>query len=308
MLDPRGIYEIDEQAVAELLGAPGERGTGPVLVHVLNGFIDAGGVGEVVREHLLEHAEPRRLVTFDVDQLLDYRSKRASMTFESSRWSAYDEPALAIDHLRNAEGTGYLVLHGPEPDLQWERFVAAVQQVVELLGVSLVATVHGVPMAVPHTRPSSLTVHATRGELVGSHPSWFGRAEVPASAAALLEYRLGQAGHDAVGYAVHVPHYVAQTAYAPAALHALRMLQGATGLELASEELEAAAHETTEEVARQVAESDDLRSLVRGLEQQYDAFARSFGATSLLADDAPLPTADELGAEFERFLAQRSDD
>lgn len=302
------MYEIDRDAVAAVLGTDPAEGTGPVLVHLLRGFIDAGSVGTLVRDHLLETFEATRLVTFDVDQLLDYRSKRATMVFDSSRWVSYDDPELAIDYLKDAEGTGFLVLHGPEPDLQWERFVAAVTQVVDELGVSLVATAHGVPMAVPHTRPSSATVHATRSDLVGAHPSWFGRAEVPASAAALLELRLGEGGHDAVGFAVHVPHYVAQADYVPAAVHALRMLQGATGLELGSEALTPGAHETIEEVARLVADSDELRVLVGGLEQQYDSFARSLGATSLLADDTQLPTADEIGEELERFLAQHSDD
>jgi hypothetical protein len=308
VLDPRDIYEIDREAVAETLGPDAGVGTGPVLVHVLRGFIDAGGVGEVVREHLEERFTARRLVTFDVDQLLDYRSKRATMTFDASRWAAYDEPELAIDHLTDTEGTGFLVLSGPEPDLQWERFVAAVTQIVEELGVSLVATAHGVPMAVPHTRPSTATVHATRTELVGSHPSWFGRAEVPASAAALLELRLGEHGHDAVGFAVHVPHYVAQSPYAPAALHALRMLQGTTGLDLDAEAFSERATDALEEVGRLVSGSDELTALVRGLEQQYDAFARSLGAASLLADETQLPTADEIGDELERFLAQHSGD
>jgi hypothetical protein len=278
------------------------------MVHVLRGFVDAGGVGELVREHLADRFEARRLVTFDVDQLLDYRSKRASMTFDSSRWTAYDEPTLAIDHLRDTEGTGFLVLHGPEPDLQWERFVAAVAQVVDDLGVSLAVTAHGIPMAVPHTRPVSATVHATRAELTGSSPSWFGRAEVPASASALLELRLGELGRDAVGFAEHVPHYVAQAPYLPAAVHALGMVQGATGLALDQPGLAAGEREALDEVGTAVAASDELTALVRGLEQQYDSFTRSTGVPSLLADESDLPTADEIGAEFEQFLAQHRDD
>ncbi|WP_100348412.1 proteasome assembly chaperone family protein [Luteimicrobium subarcticum] len=300
-LDPRGIYEIDRATVAEELGrAPG---TGPVLVHLLDGFVDAGGVGRRVREHLLEHGG-RRVATFDVDQLLDYRSKRSTMTFDASRWADYDEPVLAIDLLHDAEGSPFLVLHGAEPDLQWERFVAAVTQVVDELRVSLVATVHGIPMAVPHTRAATATVHGTSDALVGAAPAWFGRAEVPASASALLEYRLGRSGHDAIGHAVHVPHYAAQTPYAPGAMHGLTLLEGATGLDLWSGEVSEESQEALAEVARQVAGSDELTALVEGLERQYDAFAQS-EARSLLAQEERLPSADELGAELERFLAQQ---
>lgn len=308
MLDPHDLYDLDADAVLDTLGEPAPRGSGPVLVHLLDGFIDAGGVGRLTREHLLEQFDATRLVTFDADQLLDYRSKRSLMTFENGRWSSYSAPSIVVDHLRDAEGASFLLLHGAEPDLQWDRFVAAVDQVEERLGVSLTATVHGIPMAVPHTRPASATAHGTRSELVGVPQPWFGRAEVPASAAALLEYRLGEAGHDAVGFAVHVPHYLTQTPYPTSAMHGLRLLQGATGLDLGADRIEAAAHEATAEVGRQVGESEELRELVGGLEQQFDAFTRSIGQGSLLAQDVELPTADEIGAELERFLAQHSDD
>ena len=44
--------------------------------------------------------------------------------------------------------------------------------------------------------------------------------------------------------------------------------------------------------------------MVQALEQQYDAFVSATGR-GLLAQSAPLPTADELGAQFEAFLADR---
>jgi hypothetical protein len=44
--------------------------------------------------------------------------------------------------------------------------------------------------------------------------------------------------------------------------------------------------------------------VVEALEQQYDAFTA--GRENLLGGEAePMPTAEELGAEFERFLAEQ---
>jgi hypothetical protein len=307
MLDPREIYELDEDAVGRLWPTAPDPGAGPVLLHAVSGFVDAGSAGELAVDHLLAGGEVTRLVTFDLDQLLDYRSKRATMTFSTDRWSGYDAPRLVVDHVRDAEGTGFLLLHGAEPDLQWERVVAALRQVVERLGVSLTVGIHGIPMGIPHTRPLSVTAHATRPELVAEHTSWFGTVKVPASLAALLELRLGRAGHDAVGYTVHVPHYLAQSSYPPAAVVALEHVQRLTGLDLATADLGEAAQDATAEVERQVRESEEVAAVVRALEEQYDAFARAVGRTSLLAESAPIPTAEELGAEFERFLAQQGD-
>lgn len=315
MLDPRGIYEVDEAAVARVLpavaGTHGEdalRATGPVLLHSLRGFVDAGAAGEVAVEHLLEQFDVTRLVTFDVDQLLDYRSKRATMVFDADRWASYDEPFLAIDHLRDAEGTGFLLLHGMEPDLQWERVVVALKDLVKRFDVSLVVGLQGIPMGIPHTRPLSVTAHATRRDLIEDHTSWFGTVKVPASLAALLELRLGESGYDALGFTVHVPHYLAQSPFPPAAVVALEHVQRSTGLDLRVAALATSAQDAVVEVERQMAESEEITAVVRALEQQYDAFAQSVGRTSLLAESAPIPTADELGAEFERFLAQQAGD
>lgn len=312
MLDPQSIYEVDEAAVERVLPHQGPdaapTGTGPVLLHALDGFVDAGSAGEIAVEHVTEELTTTRLVTFDVDQLLDYRSKRVGMTFDADRWSAYDEPYLAIDHVADREGTGFLLLHGSEPDLQWERVVAAVKGLVERFDVSLTVGFHGIPMGVPHTRPLSLTAHGTRPGLVEDYTSFFGTVRVPGSLAALLEYRLGEAGHDAIGFTVHVPHYLAQSRYAPAAVVALRHVERATGLDLATGRLAEAAADATIEVEKQVGESGEVKAVVKALEEQYDAFTRSVGRPSLLAEQAPLPTADELGAEFERFLARQDDD
>ena len=45
---------------------------------------------------------------------------------------------------------------------------------------------------------------------------------MPASAQALLEIRLGEWGHDALGFVAHIPHYLAQMDYPQAALVAAR--------------------------------------------------------------------------------------
>ena len=301
MREPELLYTVDEDVAADL-----RSGTEPTLVHLVRGFVDAGSAGQLAADHLIEHFAPRRLVTFDVDELLDYRSRRPTMTFDAARWSDYEEPQLAIDVLRDVEGVPFLLLHGSEPDIRWESWVAGVHQLVSRFAVPLTVGAHGIPMGVPHTRPIAVTAHGTRPELVGAHPAWFGTVQVPASASALLEYRLGGWGHDALGFAVHVPHYVSQSGYPRAALAALQHVERATGLELASGLLEAAAAQTTAEIDEQVSASAEIGAIVHALEEQYDAYTRSGARPSLLSAD--IPTADELGAEFERFLAQQDGD
>ena len=90
----------------------------PVLVHAMRGSIDAGHAGSMVVTHLLESHPTTRIATFDVDELVDYRSRRPAMTFDRTAWTDYAEPVLALDHLATESG-GLLLLHGLEPDLRW---------------------------------------------------------------------------------------------------------------------------------------------------------------------------------------------
>lgn len=299
MLDPAALYVVED-------GEPHEPSSAPVLLHALGGFIDAGSAGRLAAKALLDELEHTVVARFDVDQVFDYRARRPPMTFVEDHWEDYAAPELVVHRLHDTAGTPFLLLTGPEPDVQWERFVAAVVQLVERFGVRLTVGLHAIPMGVPHTRPAGTTAHATRRELVAGSDPWVGTVQVPGNVAALLELRLGQAGHDAAGFAVHVPHYLAQTDYPDAALSLLEQAAQLCGLELPTAALRESGAETRAAVEAQIAQSPEVQAVVTALEEQYDAFVRGRDR-SLLAEDASLPSADELGAELERFLAEENE-
>jgi predicted ATP-grasp superfamily ATP-dependent carboligase len=293
--DPTDLYTLDPDA-PELDDI--------VLLYYFDGFIDAGAAGRLLAAHLLDTMEHREIARFDVDTLIDYRSRRPAMTFAVDHWEQYETPALTISLLNDAQGTPFLLLNGPEPDHQWDAFTSAVRTVSAALGVRLAVGFHGIPMGIPHTRPPGVTAHATSAELVEGYPPFVDRLQVPGSAAALLELRLSEEGRAAIGFAVHVPHYLAQAAYPAAAVTLLESVQQATGLELPADALREAARRTDLEISRQVEGSEEVSEVVKALEQQYDAFAAG-QANSLGGQPEDMPTAEELGAQFERFLAEQ---
>ena len=304
MLDPNELYALHEPDGGDPAPAALER---PVLVHAFTGFIDAGAAGRLLRDHLLANFEHRVLATFDVDQLLDYRSRRPTMVFVENHWVSYEEPSLTLHVVQDAASVPFLLLEGAEPDVQWERFLQAVLGLVDRLGVRLSIGVHGIPMGLPHTRPTGVTAHATTMELIAGHPPWIGTVQVPGSVGNLLEYRLGQAGHEAMGFAVHVPHYLAQAEYPDAALVLLESVAKAAGLSLPAPQLQEAAERTRAEIDEQVSASPEVVAVVEALEQQYDEYVDSrVRGNPLTGQDGSVPTGDELGAELERFLAERT--
>ena len=304
MSDSRLVHILDE--VPDLSSQP--EGGGPVLVVSLDGFLDAGHAGKGAVSRLLESSGDggRVVASFDVDSLHDYRARRPAISFVEDHYEAFDAPRLVVRLLHDRRGAAYLLLHGPEPDIRWEGFAAAVRQVVEHFGVRLVVSLGSVPMAAPHTRPVMVTNHATRPDLLVDENVWRGEIRVPSSATSLVELRLGEWGYDAMGFVAHVPHYVAQGDYPAASAKLLESLEVVSGLEWDLEPLADKARARADEIAEQVRDSPEVADVVAGLEQQYDTFARSDEtgtALPLAEQEQELPTAEELGDEFERFLA-----
>lgn len=299
VLDPRDLYAFETDTEIEGLRAS-------VLVVAFSGYLDAGGTQRILVDHLLATLEHTVVATFDLDQLFDYRGRRPLMSFDTDHWSGYEDPTLVLYQVYDDDGTPFLLLCGREPDYQWERVVEAIRGLMHRFGTGLAVTVYGIPMAVPHTRPLWVTAHATDPQLIAGRESVFGTVKIPAGLQNLLELRLGEAGGDAVGFAVHVPHYVSEADFPAAALAGLENLTALTGLALPDAALQLAAADTRRAIAAEVESTDQASDVVETLESQYDAFVAGRQRKALLAgDDSLLPTADQLGEVFEEFLRRQ---
>jgi predicted ATP-grasp superfamily ATP-dependent carboligase len=278
---------------------------GLVLVHDLAGDFDAASAGALAGAHLLAALPHEVIARFDADSLVDYRAHRPRVTFSGDRYESFAAPELLLYALEDDAGEPFLLLHGTEPDFAWERFVAAVGVLVERLGVTSVVALQAIPMPVPHTRPVTVTAHATRRSLIAEYPVYWGEMRIPGSVTALLELRMGEAGVDAYGVAAHVPHYLAQTTFPAASLTLLEHLSRLTGLHLPTEALREAAEAHRSEVDAQIARSPENTAVVAALEQQFDQFTAAREGSDLLSEIGEVPSGEEIGAELERYLADQ---
>lgn len=275
------------------------------LVVALTGFTDAGSAVSRVVDYFRDDLVPTPLAVFANDVLLDYRARRPVISFDQDHLTDYRPPRLELSFAHDALGQPFLVLSGYEPDFAWDAFVAAVLAFVEDYGVSTVTWVHAIPMPVPHTRPIGTTVSGTRTELTEAHSVWQPHTQVPSTAGHLLEYRLAEAGVRVAGFVLLVPHYLGDTEYPAAALAALDSLTVATGLVFTGEELREENRDYLAKVEDQVSGSEELSRMVQGLEERYDAYMAGSTMATPMIHTGDLPSADELAAELERFLASR---
>ncbi|MBW3069719.1 MULTISPECIES: PAC2 family protein [unclassified Actinomyces] len=274
-----------------------------VLLHHFEGAMDAGHAGSLAVEQLIMTLPHTRLATFDVDSLIDYRARRPVMTFDRNTYTEVSMPELVLDLLQDDEGEDVLLLHGAEPDYRWQEFTDAVTHLAVSMGVSHAVGISGIPMAIPHTRPTYVHIHGSQPDKLNSQTEVFGRVELPGSMSAFLELRLGEAGIDSRGLSASIPHYIARDDFPQGAAALLRAVAEGTGLALPLGDLEAAANINRAEIDAEAAQQPEVGAVVSALEAQYDAMLQqtenlSFEGTPTL----DLPSADEIGARLEAFL------
>ena len=244
------------------------------------------------------------VATFDVDQFHDYRARRPAMSFVRDHYEQYDAPRLlvrAAPRLRRHAVPAAARTRAGQP------LGGVLRRVRERSssGSASPAWSASAPCRWPSRTPDRSPSRRTPQRRAPHRRSpWRGELRIPSSAQSLLELRLGDWGHDALGFVAHVPHYLAQLDYPPAAIALLEAVELGGRLTVDLSALREEGDERELEISRYLAGNSEVSEVVTALEQQYDTFrAPRRAGSSLLAEDQPLPTGEEIGRQFEQFLA-----
>lgn len=288
------IYRVLEPS-ADITGLP--------LVAMLSGFSDAGSTISQVSEHLFSHLDNELVISFDNDQLLDYRSRRPVLFFEKDHIESYEPSTLAIYLLHDEADQPFLLLDGYEPDFRWEGFADAISSLVDEYSISSFTWIHAIPFPIPHTRAIGVTVSGNRSDMIERFSEWKPQTQVPGNVVHLLEYRLAGRGIETAGFVLLVPHYIADNEVPAAAITALEMISAATGLVFPTDDIRDRNSAFLAKVTTQVEENPELQKLIATLEQGYSS---GEGGPSKAPIGKPLaapPSADQIAEELENYLA-----
>lgn len=263
----------------------------PVVVAAFDGWVDAGSAATSVLELLGDDAPV--VARFDADQLFDYRSRRPTLTIRNGRLDSLDWPELTLRAARY-DDRDILVLTGEEPDDRWHRLAADTVELLTSLGVTQWISLGAIPAAVAHTRPVPILGTASRDGLLrgGVLPGPAGLLRVPSAALSMLEIAVAESGVPAVGYFAQIPHYVSGP-YALAALELLRSVERHLEITLPHGDLEDESRQLRQRLDAATAADDTTRQYVEKLES--------------IVDEERQPAGDDLIAEIERFLRDRTD-
>ncbi len=271
----------------------------PVLVVALDGWIDAGLGASTAMAALKEQLQPRLIVTFDPDVFIDYRARRPVMHLRDGVNTAITWPSIELFSGQDPTGKDVLLLAGHEPDSEWRRFVEVTTALAIGFGTRLMVGLGAYPIAVPHTRPSLLSVSASTSELVQRLGYLHNSLDVPAGVQAALERAFADEGLPSIGLWAQVAHYASAMPYPMASLALVEGLSSVADLTLSTESLVEASEAQRLRIDELVANNPENVGLVRQLEAQWDS------EVSRMTPGGNLPSGDQLAAELERFLREQ---
>ena len=268
----------------------------PVLIVQLDGWIDAGGSAAEAMRRIRDATEPTVVARFDTEWLIDHRARRPTMHIIEGVNTGLEWPVIEIATSRDRNDHDLLLLHGAEPDHNWRTFVDTVVEFAVDRGVTRMIGLGAYPAAVPHTRPSRLSVTASTTELAGDGDYANASLDVPGGVESALEIALARAGIPTVGLWAQVPHYISTSPYPEASRALIEGLKDAVGIDVDAGPLAERAVIARGRLDELIADEDSHQEMVAELERRHDEAA---GAQD------EIPSTEDLAAQVEQFLREQ---
>ncbi len=271
------------------------------MVCAFQGWNDAGDAASSAVSFLATALDAKRFARIDSEEFYDFQANRPCIRFAADETREIAWPTVEIFEASAPRAPRDLVLvQGVEPSLRWRAFTAHIVDLAEALGVQLVVSLGALLGDVPHTRPVTLSGHASDTGLLERLGIQASSYEGPTGIVGVLHTACAQAGLPSASLWASVPHYVAAAANPKAALALLRRVEVLIGVSVDVSELESSATDYERQVGLAVRSDPDIQAFVERLEQAADSEDQS--------TPEELPSGDILASEFQRFLRQRGRD
>ena len=270
----------------------------PIMVLALRGWFDVAEVATDAVESLAADRVTPVVAAIDPDPFFDFTQERPQVILDDAELRQINWPENEFRIARFPGNSHDLVLlAGVEPHLRFATFADAILEVAIQLGCEVVVTVGASPEAVPHSRPPQVVGSSTTVGLARALGLGRPRYEGITGLVGVLLQRLERAGIPAVSLRVGVPHYLGNAKHPQSSEALLGHLEHVLGISAPHAALAEDAMRWRGLHDEAVAEDEQAAKYVAMLESEYDKRM-----------EAAIPSADDLAAEFEKFLREQRDD
>ena len=263
------------------------------IVYLIIPWNDAADAASAVVEHIAASYPTEVLFNLDGDDYYDYQSVRPRVVRQAAgREIVWPKTMLRRTRLPDRD---LILLSGPEPNLRWRQYCAAVISALRSQEPELVVLLGAMLTDSPHSRPLPVTGNSTDAGLaraLGLDPTNY---EGPTGITGVLADGCRRAGLRAISLWVSVPHYVAAPPNPKAVLALLSHVEDLLDIALELGDLPAQAQAWQRGIDELATEDADFSEYVGQLEAQQDE------------GELPETTGDRLAAEFQRYLRRRDD-
>jgi proteasome assembly chaperone (PAC2) family protein len=269
----------------------------PILVCAFAGWNDAAGSATTALTSVAESLDAELIAQVDPEEFFDFQANRPTIRLNEGEAREIEWPGnvLLAAQPEGAE-RDLVLLAGTEPNLKWRTFSEGLAETADELGVEMVVTLGALIADVAHTLPVPITGLASDPDLVEQLDLSRSTYEGPTGVVGVLHDACARRGMPSASLWAAVPHYVAAVPNPKAALALLRRLEGLTGVAVEASALEEESGSYESQVTNAVSANPEIEELVQRLEREQ---------SERLELDEDLPSADQLGKQFERYLRQR---
>jgi hypothetical protein len=274
----------------------------PVMLVGLEGWFDVASAATAAVNAFTSADHAVVVGSIDPDPFYDFTQQRPHVTIDDGvREIVWPTNDFVLQRSGIIGPNGKLQrdvvgLIGVEPHFNWRNYIDAIITVAVAMGCEAVVTVGASAEAIPHTRTPPVTGSTATPDLAArlglSQPSYQGITGV----AGVLNAELEARNIPSISLRVGIPHYLMNAehplAVSALARHLSHVLDVPTTTDL-SEQVDSW-RDVHDEI---IAHDDQLRMYVRMLEAEFDRRA-----------EAQIPTADDLGDQFENFLRDQRDE
>ena len=269
----------------------------PPLICAFRGWNDGGEAASSAATYLVERWGGRPIASLDPEEFYDFQVTRPTVKLEDGVTRMIEWPRGEFFHA-DVDGRDVVVFVAYEPNVRWRTFAEAVVGAARTMGSELLVTLGAFLTDVPHSRPVPVVGSAASEEVTERLGLSRSQYEGPTGITGVLHDASNRSGLASVSLWAAVPHYLPSGPNPKAALALAQRAAALLELPLDTEPMQTQIAAWEAEVHDLIDGSDELSEYVDRLESVVDAGGG-------MAAPQPIPNADAIAAEVERFLREQ---